>query len=41
MPRYVVDVPDYLELDEVDVIEILEEALDEADVPAAVYDYEE
>lgn len=36
MARYIVEVPDYIELDEIDVEEILQDALDAADIPGTV-----
>lgn len=41
MPRFIVDVPDYIELDEVDMLEVLQDALDANDIPGTVNYYED
>lgn len=41
MPRYIVEVPEYIELDDIDVQSVLEDALDEAGIPGNIYYDEE
>lgn len=40
MPRYIIEIPDYIEQEDGDWMDVLVEMLDEANIPASV-DYSE